>query len=71
MTDAQLASIIMKKFDLANVGQINLFFKTRDKILLKEDLKKISSINGTNITQIARVIRINRNLINKLLNQVK
>ena len=71
LTDAQLASIIMKKFDLANVGQINLFFKTRDKILLKEDLKKISSINGTNITQIARVIRINRNLINKLLNQVK
>ena len=67
LTDVQLSSIIMKKFNLANVGQINLFFKTRDKTLLKEDLKEISSINGTNISQIARVIRINRNIIQKLL----
>lgn len=33
----------------------------------KEDFKKISSINGTNITQIARVIRISRNVIQRLL----
>ena len=65
-TDAQLASIIMKKFNLSSIGQINLFFKNREPAFLKEDLKKITSINGTNITQIARVIRINRNLIQKL-----
>ena len=65
-TDAQLASIIMKKFNLSSIGQINLFFKNREPDFLKEDLKKITSINGTNITQIARVIRINRNLIQKL-----
>ncbi len=67
LNDAQLASIIMKKFNLSNIGQINLFFKTRNKLLLKEDLKKISSINGTNITQISRVIRISRNIIQRLL----
>lgn len=67
LNDAQLASIITQKFNLTNINQINLFFKTRNKVLLKEDFKKISSINGTNITQIARVIRISRNVIQRLL----
>lgn len=67
LSDAQLASIIIKKFNLSSISQINLFFKNRDINLLKDDLKKITSINGTNITQIARVIRINRKLIKRLL----
>ncbi len=68
LTDVQLASIIMKKFDLANIGQINLYFKNQSIDLLKENLKRLRSIKNTNITQIARVIRINRHLIQKLLN---
>ena len=67
LSDAQLASIIMKKFNLSSIGQINSFFKNREMNFLKDDLKKITSINGTNITQIARVIRISRKLIQKQL----
>ena len=67
LSDAQLASIIIKKFKLSSIGQINSFFKNRKLDSIKDDLKKITSINGTNITQIARVIRLNRKSIKRLL----
>lgn len=68
LTDEQLATIIMKKFDISDISQIGVFFKYRDRNDLKEDLEKIKTIPGTNKTQVARVIRIGRKVIQNLWN---
>lgn len=66
LTDEQLATIIMKKFDISDISQIGVFFKNRDRNNFKEDLEKIKTITGTNKTQVARVIRIGRKVIQNL-----
>ena len=66
LTDAQLASIIMKKFNISGISQIDSFFKNKPQHTLKKYIKIICTISGTNITQVSRVIRINRKLIEKL-----
>ena len=66
LTDEQLATIIMEKFDIADISQIGLFFKNRSRDNLKEDIQKIKSIIGTNKTQVARVIRLGRKVIQNL-----
>lgn len=68
LTDEQLATIIMKKFGISDLSKIGVFFKNRDRNNLKEDLKKIKTIPGTNKTQVARVIRIGRKVIQNLWN---
>ena len=68
LTDEQLTTIIMKKFDISDINQIGVFFKYRDRNDLKEDLEKIKTIPGTNKTQVARVIRIGRKVIQNLWN---
>ena len=65
-TDEQLSSIIMEKFDIHDRSQINSFFKNKNRIDLKKDLKKIKSIPWTNKTQVARVLRISRKIVQNL-----
>ena len=56
----------MKKFDIHDISQINSFFKNKNRIDLKKDLKKIKAIPGTNKTQVARVLRISRKIVQNL-----
>ena len=65
-TDEQLSSIIMKKFNLHDINQINSFFKNKNRIDLQKDLKIIKSIPWTNKTQVARVIRVSRKIVQNL-----
>lgn len=66
LTDEQLSNIIMEMFNINDINQIGIFFKNKTRDVLKEDLKKIKSIIGTNKTQISRVIRIGRKIIRNL-----
>lgn len=68
LTDAQLATIIMKVFKIKDIVEIADFF--RDKNKLKENVRKLKLIKGTNITQLARVIRVSRYLIEKNWDQI-
>lgn len=64
LTDEDLANIIIKKFKLNSINDISKFNQI-EKIDLIKSLKEIP---GTNITQLARVTRINRGLIQKHIN---
>ena len=65
LTDEQLTNIITRKFKI-NEGDITTFFKDMKKEELKKYVKEIKDIQGTNITQVARVIRIGRSRIEKM-----
>lgn len=65
LTDEQLTNIITHKFKI-NEGDISTFFKDKKKEELKDFVKEIKNIQGTNITQVARVIRIGRSRIEKI-----
>jgi len=68
ITDEELLVIIMKKFKIDNVNQVPFFFKSQNKDELTEIMKRIRKIKGTNKTQVARVIRINRKIVEKMWN---
>ena len=65
LTDAQVSNIIAKIFDIKDVIEIPYFFKNINKVDLKEYVEKLKMIKGTNKTQIARIIRISRSVIEK------
>lgn len=68
LTDEQLANIIMEKFKIEDISNISVFFKNKSNDELVDDLEIIKNIKNTNITQVARTIRVNRKLIEKLWN---
>ena len=68
LTDEELLGIIMKLFNINDVEKVPVFFKEQSKEELAENMKKIRKIKGTNITQVARVIRVNRKMVEKLWN---
>lgn len=70
LTDNQLAEIIKRKFQIDSISDIPIFFKEKDNIELKKYIKEISNIKGTNITQVARVIRVERRRINKMWQKI-
>lgn len=65
LTDRELLKIIMKIFNINDVDKVVNFFKDHDKYELKSDIEKIKKIRGTNKTQVARVIRVNRKIVAK------
>lgn len=68
LSDDEVANIIVKIFDITHSNEIPYFFKNLDKDQLKEYIKKIKNIKGTNKTQISRIIRINRCVIERIWN---
>ena len=56
----------MKKFKIQDVTLMVDFFKSKTREELNADLLEIKKIKGTNVTQIARVIRVGRTIIEKI-----
>lgn len=65
LIDEQLIQYIIRKFNIDGVSNIPSFFKNKDKDELEKILKEISNIEGTNVTQIARITRLGRRCIEK------
>jgi len=65
LTDEQVAQIIVKIFDIKDVIEIPYFFKNLDKESLSKSIQKLKKIKGSNKTQLARIIRINRHVIER------
>lgn len=68
LTDRQVEDIIAKFFHIHNINQIPYFFKNQDKVLFNESILKLKMIKGTNKTQLARIIRVHRSIIEKIWN---
>ena len=68
LTDSQLASILIKIFAIDDISQITSFFKNRPKSLLTEDFKKITSVPGIKRSQVCRILRSNKKIVNDLWN---
>lgn len=66
LTDEQLVDYIMKKNCIKDVSDIPCFFKNKKDEYLEKIIKEIASINGTNITQVARITRLGRRHIEKM-----
>lgn len=66
LTDNQLAEGIKKKFKIDSISDIPIFFKDKDEPEIKTYIEEIKKIKGTNKTQVARVIRIGRRMINRI-----
>ena len=61
----------MKNFHIKDVNEISYFFKKIEKIELNECIGKMKKIKGSNKTQIARIIRINRIVIERIWNKLQ
>ena len=66
LLDEELIKIIMMKFEIADINDVVRFFKNKSKDELIVDLKMIKKIKGARKTQVARILRINRRLVNKI-----
>ena len=66
LLDEDLIKIIMMRFGIADINDVVRFFKTKSKRELIEDLKAIKKVKGARKTQVARVLRINRKIVNKI-----
>ena len=67
LTDEQLIRIIKDRFNLSSFEDVPKFLKAYSKEEKEKIIRSIDNIAGTNPRQISRVIRINRNLIYKIL----
>ncbi len=65
LSDEQLSRIIMEKFNICDIKKIATFFRKRKKEDLSRDIKIIKNIKGAYMTQVSRVIRINRKLVRR------
>jgi len=63
LTDEDLGKIIVKRFKLKSISDISKF----DQIEKINFIKELSEFPGTNVTQLSRVTRINRKLIQKYI----
>ena len=66
LVDEKLIQYIIKKFNIDSVSDIPSFFKNKEKDELEKILKEISNIEGTNVTQVARITRLGRRCIDKM-----
>jgi len=66
LTDKEVENIISKIFEIKEVFEIPYFFKNLTKTGLEDAVKKLKEIKGSNKTQIARIIRINRSVIERI-----
>ena len=62
----KVSQIIMQIFGIDNGEEISTFFRNRTKEELRKDVEKIRKIKGTNKTQIARIIRMSRWIMQKV-----
>lgn len=69
LNDEQVANIIIDMFNIDTMSEISTFFKKQTKEQLKENIRKVKRIKGTNKTQIARIIRVSRWTIGKIWNE--
>lgn len=70
LSDEQLANILVQKFEIKDINQIINYFTDSSKRELEELIAIIKKIKGTNITQVSRVIRKSRKLIEKIWNKI-
>ena len=69
LTDEQARNIIMQKFKIKDAIQYEKYFKNISIEELTHRIMEIKKIKGITITQIARIIRKNRRLIEKMWNK--
>ena len=63
LLDEEVSQIIMKEFKICDIKDVAIFFKNKSKEELEKDLKVIKNIKGTNKSQVARILRINRKFV--------
>lgn len=69
LTDDQLAESIKRRFEINSISDVPVFFKDKKEDELKRYIDEIKKIKGTNKTQVGRVIRVRRRIINRIWNQ--
>ena len=65
LKDEEVINIIIKQFNLQSREDVAMFFKSKSIKEKKECIKELKKISGTNITQLSRITRLNRNLLKK------
>lgn len=65
LSDSQLGDIITQLFDIQDKKELLSYFKSLSNMQLCYAIRKIKKVKGTNKTQIARVIRIARRIVEK------
>lgn len=65
LVDEELIKYIMRKFNINNIEDVPNFFKSQNKKDLEINLKELSKIKGINVTQVARITRLGRRVIEK------
>ena len=63
LLDEEVIQIIMKKFEIFEVKDVVIFFKNKNRKELEKALQVIKNIKGTNKSQVARILRINRKFV--------
>lgn len=63
LLDEEVIQIIMKKFEIFDVKDVVIFFKNKNRKELEKALQVIKNIKGTNKSQVARILRINRRFL--------
>ncbi len=63
LLDEEVIQIIMKKFEIFDVKDVVIFFKNKNRKELEKALQVIKNIKGTNKSQVARILRINRKFV--------
>jgi len=66
LTDEDVSNIIMKIFEIKDVCDIPYYFKNLRKTELQEAIQKLKQIQGSNKTQISRIVRITRKVIERI-----
>lgn len=66
LKDEQVSKIIVKLFDIEDVKEIPYFFKDMNREELCDAIQTLKKIKGTNKTQLSRIIRITRCIIEKM-----
>ena len=69
LTDEQATELLMQKFNINDEKQLEKYFKNMSKEELKPKIVEIKKIKGTNITQIARITRKTRRIIEGIWNK--
>lgn len=71
LSDENLSTIIMKKFRIQSINDISIFFQKKSKQDKEFCIKELKKIKGTNITQVSRILRINRKIVERIWKQNK
>ena len=71
MTDEQLTEVIMNRFKINDISELPRFFKYKDEDELKQCMQEINKIQGINKNQVARVTRLGRSKVEKILNKIE